>query len=145
MYKLAPALPKIQWFCEQNVGKMHGHASQATSTITLRFCQSLLGPFVGYQLCLDLAVICRGWFSCNEVCEVGPGAVEMLAKCCDSLPDCLGMADKSDGRVYQLACVPIAFHLQKMGHTHPAAKTLRSVCKKLRVPLSTVKDWQYHC
>ena len=104
----------------------------------------LLGPFVGYQLCLDLALIFPGWFNCQEVCEVGPGAVEMLAKCCDALPDTMGMVDASDGRVYQMACTPIAMFLQKMGHIHPAAARLRVICKKVGLAYPTANDWQYH-
>ena len=78
MRKFAAMIPHIQKCCAMYFDQVHGLGSKAMSLITLRFCQVLLGPFQGCQICLDLCLLVAGWFRSFDLCEVGPGASDVI-------------------------------------------------------------------
>ena len=104
-------------------------ASRDASLVLLLWVSSFVGPFLGYQVCLDIGCLYPSLFNEAAVVECGPGAVAILREVY-GLSHTGGMERR---RSSQLSAVPLCFLLSEEIRTssRPAAVRLRDVCRKL--------------
>ena len=115
--------------------------SKEASFSTMCFCTSLAGPFVGYQMALDLGYLYKTWFHQNLLVDVGPGAVSEVAKIFPSYPIKEGGMQRS--RRLQKSIVPYCYRLSDMATTCDEARNLRQVQTMLELPAIDASDAEY--
>ena len=116
-------------------------ASKVASEHVLAWWQKLAGPWVGFQICLDLADVTRAWFNPEALPFVGPGAISELKAIFPGAPwDDTGMERSS---VVMEAAVPFLRQLDKLMADADEASDARAALSRLQLPLPHVNDKEY--
>ena len=122
-------------------------ASREASLLFLSFVSLFLGPFVAYQVVLDVSYIFPELFNESLCVDMGPGAVAELSSLFGVSPSDGNMVrSRKEQQAACPMCFEVASHISNpeyAGYNCEGAMLLRDVCARFRLPAFGPQHCEY--